>query len=144
MRFLLGLICSIGFSSIAMAQAVTVNLNNAPVGAANPFFVQETPAYGTPTPTTVAMTGASVSVGSPSSTAHYINIQIQGSAPVCLTFGTGTLTAPTGTGNSGYCAVGFYLQPSQSVKYTAADGAVPSSQLKAFGATGAYVLEEVQ
>lgn len=119
----------------------TVTINQTTPGTTN--GVTPVPIYGTPTNSgAVAIGTTATNVGSPATTAHYIIAQVQGTAPVCLTFSTSTLTAPTTT----MCPVGDFLSPGQSVTYYASSGAMPSSQLKAIAlaAGTSWVTEDVQ
>ena len=102
------------------------------------------PTYSTPKPATVAIGTTVTNVGT-AGNYHWITIEVMGSVAVCADFGTETLTAPTGTGNSGVCAAGQYLQPSQTFTKTSTDGVMPSSQYRAIAAfTGASIFIEVQ
>lgn len=80
--------------------------------------------YGTPQDVNVAVLATATAVGTPAKY-HYIIVENEGSASICASFVTSSITAPTTTG----CATGFELNSGGSLTLTASFGMLPNSQL---------------
>jgi hypothetical protein len=97
--------------------------------------------YGTPTEVNVPIGTVATNVGSPG-TYRVIIIEDEGTAGVCLTFGTGTLVAPS----SSTCSVGAYLGPGAFLTLGQGNLMLPNTQLRAIAASAATatIWESVQ
>ena len=80
--------------------------------------------YGTPQDVNVAVLATATAVGTPGRY-HYIIVENEGSAAICGSFVTSSITAPTATG----CATGFELNSGASITLPASFGMLPNSQL---------------
>ncbi len=97
--------------------------------------------YGTPTEVNVPVGTTSTNVGTPG-TYRIIIIENEGTAGACITFGTGTLVAPSGSA----CSVGAYLAPGAFLTLGQGNLMLPNTQLRAIAAAAstATIWESVQ